>query len=162
MIIFTRIDDRVIHGQTLVCWLSDYPCEGILIIDDDLAKDAVMAEIYKGAVPSNIRVYVFDVATAQIKLSEAHASAKRYFVIFKSVLTCLKVLDVIVPLIKVVNVGPASKRPDTKEIVPTIALDKQEIEAYREIHQTGIKIFFQIIPTQKKVFWNEIDKSITG
>ncbi|HOJ01728.1 MAG TPA: PTS sugar transporter subunit IIB [Anaerolineaceae bacterium] len=162
MIIFTRIDDRVIHGQTLVCWLSDYPCDGILIIDDELAKNSVMAEIYKGAVPANIRVHVFDIATARTKLPEAHASAKKYFVIFKSVLSCLKVLDVIAPLINVTNVGPASKRPDTKEIVPTIALDKQEIEAYREIHKAGIKIFFQIIPTQKKVLWNELDKSITG
>lgn len=162
MIIFTRIDDRVIHGQTLVCWLSDYHCDGILIIDDDLAKNPVMVEVYKGAVPSNIRVHVFDTATARTKLPEAHASAKKYFVIFKTVLTCLKVLDVLTPLINIVNVGPASKRLNTREIVPTISLDQQEIEAYREIYKAGIKIFFQIIPTKKKALWDELDKSITG
>jgi PTS system mannose-specific IIB component len=162
MIVFTRIDDRVIHGQTLVCWLSDNPCDGIIIVDDDLANDPVMADIYENAVPSNIRVHIFDTDAARTKLKEASESQKRYFIIFKSVLTCQKMLNVIQPIIKEINVGPASKRPDTKEIVPTISLNPKEIEAYSDIFKAGIEIFFQIIPTKKKVFWKELGIHITG
>ena len=156
MIVFTRIDDRVIHGQTMVTWLAEYPCDGIVIIDDELAGNPVMAEIYKCAVPSSIKVHVFDLDTAVRRISEVEVSQKKYILVFKSVLTFEKMVSLCKMPITQVNVGPNSKRPDTIEIVPTIALDEQEIEAYKKVAKAGIKIYFQIIPSIKKVWWDEV------
>jgi len=116
----------------------------------------VMAEIYKCAVPSSIKVHVFDLDTAIRKMSEVEVSQKKYILVFKTVLTFEKLVDSCKLPITQVNVGPNSKRPDTVEIVPTIALDKQEIEAYKKVAKTGIKIYFQIIPSIKKVWWDEV------
>jgi mannose PTS system EIIAB component len=159
MIVFTRVDDRVIHGQTMVRWFADYPCDGIIIIDDDLANDAVMASIYKNVVPSNIKVHIFNVETALKKIPEAEASTKRYIVIFKTILTFSELVDKGSAFTTEINVGPNSKRPDTLEIVPTISLDKNEINAYKKISGTGIKAYFQIVPSSKKVWWGDIEKS---
>ena len=158
MIVFTRVDDRVIHGQTMVLWFSDYPCDGILIIDDELAHDPVMAQIYASAV-TDIRVHVFDIATALKKIPEAQASSKRYIVIFKSILTFSQMVDKGSSFTKEFNVGPCSKRPDTVEIVPTISLNKDEIEAYKKIASAGIKAYFQIVPSNRKVWWEDVEKS---
>jgi PTS system mannose-specific IIB component len=161
MIVFTRIDDRVIHGQTMVRWFADYPCDGILIIDDDLMNDTVMSQIYKNAVP-NTRVLIFDIETALRKIPEAEASAKRYIVIFKSVLTLAKLVERGSTFTKEVNVGPCSKRPGTIEIVPTISLDKDEINAYEKLSEAHIKVYFQIVPSTKKVWWSDIEKSFSS
>ena len=156
MIVFARIDDRVIHGQTMVTWLAEYPCDGIVIIDDELAGNPVMAEIYKNAVPSSISVFVFDLETAIRRISEVENSQKKYILVFKSVLTFEKMVGSCKLPITQVNVGPNSKRPNTIEIVPTIALDEKEIEAYKNVARTGIKIYFQIIPSIKKVWWDDV------
>ena len=32
---FIRVDDRMIHGQTCTRWALEYPCEGIVAVNDD-------------------------------------------------------------------------------------------------------------------------------
>ena len=158
MIIFTRVDDRVIHGQTMVLWFADYPCDGIIIIDDDLAHDPVMAQIYANVV-TGIKVHVFDLATALKKIPEAQASSKKYIVIFRSILTFSQMLEKTSSFTSEINVGPRSKRPDTVEIVPTISLDKEEIDAYKKVANAGVKAYFQIVPSNRKVWWVDVTKS---
>ncbi len=159
MIVFTRVDDRVIHGQTMVRWLSDYPCDGIIIVDDGLAGNTVMAQIYKNSVPSNLRVHIFNIETALQKLPEADMSERKYIVIFKTILTFDDLVKKGLNLIHEINVGPSSKRPNTREIVPTISLDHDEINAYKRISMIGIKAYFQIVPSAKKVWWSDVERT---
>ena len=46
-----RIDFRLIHGQVIVKWLKQTPTDRIVIIDDQLAKDDFMADIYRMSAP---------------------------------------------------------------------------------------------------------------
>lgn len=154
-----RVDDRVIHGQTMVRWFSEYPCDGLIIIDDQLAHNPVMANIYSDVVPSDIRVHVFDVNTAVVKMPQALESQKRYIVIFKSCLTLSKLLDLVQLPPSELNVGPSSKRPNTIEIIPTISLDSNEVQAYKKIAAKGFKVYFQIVPGMKKVWWQDAEKN---
>lgn len=159
MIVLTRVDDRVIHGQTMVRWFAEYPCDGILIIDDELANNEVMAQIYKNVVPPNIKVHIFNLEAALNKVVEAESSAKKYIVIIKSILTFNEMLEKGRLFTHEINIGPCSKRPDTVEIVPTISLDKKEIAAFKNISNFGVKAYFQVVPTSKKVWWADIEKS---
>jgi mannose/fructose/N-acetylgalactosamine-specific phosphotransferase system component IIB len=76
MIQFIRVDDRVIHGQTIACWINEFPCNGIILVDDKLAGDTVMGNIYRNAVPSDIKVHIFTVDKALQKLDEIKISQK--------------------------------------------------------------------------------------
>ena len=38
---FIRVDDRMIHGQTCTRWALEYPCEGIVAVNDDAANNSV-------------------------------------------------------------------------------------------------------------------------
>lgn len=31
---FLRIDDRMIHGQTVTRWSLEYPCDGLIAVND--------------------------------------------------------------------------------------------------------------------------------
>ena len=31
---FVRIDDRMIHGQTVTRWAKEYPCDGLIAVND--------------------------------------------------------------------------------------------------------------------------------
>ena len=37
-----RIDDRLVHGQTMIKLLPNYPSDGIIIINDEIAENAQM------------------------------------------------------------------------------------------------------------------------
>ena len=46
---FIRVDDRMIHGQTCTRWALEYPCEGIVAVNDDAANNSVLKAAYKSA-----------------------------------------------------------------------------------------------------------------
>ena len=33
---FIRIDDRIIHGQTVTRWANEYPCTGLIGVKEDI------------------------------------------------------------------------------------------------------------------------------
>lgn len=49
MISFIRIDDRMIHGQTVTRWALEYPCDGLIAVNDAAASNPVLKEAYKSA-----------------------------------------------------------------------------------------------------------------
>ena len=57
-ILVARIDDRLIHGQVMTAWVKSYPINHILIVDDELAKNQFMLNIYKAAMPAGIKVSI--------------------------------------------------------------------------------------------------------
>lgn len=60
MISLYRIDDRVIHGQTIVRLLPQYACDGIIIIDDHISGNPQLLGIYKQVVPVPQSLLLFD------------------------------------------------------------------------------------------------------
>lgn len=74
MITYYRVDERVIHGQTLNVVTRQVPCDAIIVVDDEIAADAYFCGIFKGM--TNYKVLIFSVETALHKLPEAEASAK--------------------------------------------------------------------------------------
>ena len=39
---FIRIDDRMIHGQTCTRWAREYPCDGLIAVNDKAATNDVL------------------------------------------------------------------------------------------------------------------------
>ena len=46
---FIRIDDRMIHGQTCTRWAREYPCDGLVAVNDKAANNSVLKAAYKSA-----------------------------------------------------------------------------------------------------------------
>lgn len=47
---FLRIDDRMIHGQTVTRWSLEYPCDGLIAVNDRAANTKALKMAYKSAV----------------------------------------------------------------------------------------------------------------
>ena len=46
---FIRIDDRIIHGQTVTRWANEYPCTGLIGVNDAAAGNKLLVSAFKGA-----------------------------------------------------------------------------------------------------------------
>ncbi|MCI8599321.1 MAG: PTS sugar transporter subunit IIB [Lachnospiraceae bacterium] len=159
MINLVRVDDRVLHGQTITMWLKHISCDGILIVDDDLFANKALGDVYRSIAPDGIRVYIFPVEEGIRKLKEAEKSQKNYIVIFRWLRSFYRVVESGYVLTKEINVGPASTRDGSELAVKSIYLIPDEIAMYEDLWNRGIKAYFQIIPSVKKVWWNETELS---
>lgn len=151
MIAYYRVDERVIHGQTLNVVTRQMACDGILVVDDEIAADPYFCTIFKGM--TNYKVLIFSVDAAMRKLQEAERSAKNYFVIFKRPTTLAEMLrrGTIKP--PSIMIGPQTSRPDTTTFFPTMCLTKAEIQALDEIAASGTTILMQSILNQVPINW---------
>lgn len=155
-ITLVRVDDRVIHGQVLTQWTRINPCDGILVVNDYLAKNKELGQVYKNAAPSNIKVFIFTFEKALLKIDEAKRSKKNYFLITKSPIELSKLVQNGVDFGKELIYGPSSFRPDTTSIGPNQSLTKEEMDACEVLHNSGINITFKLTPDKKGFTWKEI------
>lgn len=159
MITYYRVDERVIHGQTLNVVTRQVPCDGIIVVDDEIAADPYFCGLFKGM--TNYKVLIFGVEAALRKLPEAEKSAKNYFVIFKHPTTLGILLhrgyQIKLPSIMI---GPQVSREGTTTFFPTMCLTDDEITALNEIAATGVQIMMQSILNQTPVTWQEAKKKI--
>ena len=74
MITHYRVDMRVVHGQTVTILKKSFPLNRIIVIDDEIAKDQYMANLYASVVPSTIKVHILNVERGFANLQKAEDS----------------------------------------------------------------------------------------
>jgi len=159
---FVRIDDRVIHGQLVTRWAKELPCDGIIAIDDAVAADPLLSAVMKGAI-QDIKVWLFDTATAIEKFPKIIASEKRYFVIGKSPVTLQRIEEAGIDLQNAsqkINVGPMSTRANTITIGPNQAVSPEEVAAFDYLARRGHQIEFRLVPDASACRWQDARQKI--
>ena len=86
---FIRIDDRMIHGQTCTRWAREYPCDGLIAVNDKAAKNDVLKAAYKAA--SGKKTFVWTLEDFQKKAQKVLDSDTRYFLITKNPVDMCKI-----------------------------------------------------------------------
>ncbi len=59
-IIFAAIDDRTIHGQTVTRWSLEYPCDGLIAVNDRAANTKALKMAYKSASTKKTFVWTYE------------------------------------------------------------------------------------------------------
>ena len=157
MFTFTRVDERAIHGQTVTLWSKIYPNNGILLVDDEIANNPPMREIYKNAAVG-MSVYIFTKEEALIKVKQASESKNNYILIVRYP-TMLEYLERHgVNVCSRINIGPISQNEERKTVAPFTAFNQAEVESCDYLQTLGKEIVFQSIPTTSAVNWTSVRK----
>ena len=155
-----RVDDRLIHGQVAIMWSKMYPSDAIiLLVDDFTAQDEFMKKVLTNAADAiKKKLHIFNAERAIVKLPEAVASEKRYFVLAKTIQQLYAVSKAGVDISNKVIFGTASLKPDSVKVANNIYLSKADAEACEFMANKGIDIEFKLIPDEKGASWSEIKK----
>lgn len=146
-LLFTRIDDRLIHGQVCTSWIKAYTVENILVIDDETSKDPFMADMFKMLIPEGIDIEILSVADAIEELKGG--LAKKTMIIVKFPKTIKDLVDGGVD-IDFVNVGGMGMSAGRSKFYKNIAASEEEKAIFKELVDKGINVEVQIIPAEKK------------
>ena len=146
---FTRIDDRLIHGQVVAAWLHAYSkVQHILVIDDKTRQDPFMQEMFSLLVPTGISIEIRSVEEAIEKLRVG--LDKPTMIIVKVPQTIKSLIDAGID-INFVNIGGMGMTPGRKKFFQNVSTSPEENEILKQLIAKGIKVEIQIIPAQKKV-----------
>ncbi|WP_291255976.1 PTS sugar transporter subunit IIB [Fusobacterium sp.] len=155
---FVRVDERVIHGQIVTGWAGVYECNGIIGIDDGIANDPVLVNVFKGAA-SGTKVWIFDVKTALEKLPKVIASDKKYFVIAKHPDTFKRLVEQGISLensnSNKIIIGPMHIKEGARTIGPNVAISEKDKDAFNYLDDK-YTIEFRLVPSAKPYYWKDI------
>ncbi|KRM05698.1 MAG: PTS sugar transporter subunit IIB [Liquorilactobacillus ghanensis] len=153
---FVRIDDRMIHGLITVRWGKEYPCDGIIAVNDKAANNNILSEAYKAA--SDKKTFVWTLDHFEKVKDRVLSSKTRYFLITKNPQDMKKILvdmDFKPSDIKTIIVGPGNDRENTIKLGDNQSFNQEEGAAFEAIENKGYKVEFALLPDQHLGDWGK-------
>ncbi|HOQ16786.1 MAG TPA: PTS sugar transporter subunit IIB [Defluviitaleaceae bacterium] len=158
---YIRVDDRLIHGQTIVAWCPALSIKEIIAIDDESAKNPMLKSILTMGVPQNYKTHIVTTEEAKKLLKEESPINRLVIVRFPEKLEELKEE---MEQVEMLILGNIAKRPDTVHKVSGATgifyLSDRDVSIIDEIASKGIEVCFQQVPTTSKTTWEAFKKSI--
>lgn len=153
-IIHIRIDDRLIHGQVATMWTNNLGASRIMVINDEVANNNLQKSVLRMAAPSNVSTSIISRDTAVKNISAGKYSGQRVFIVVKSPLDILYLIENGLE-VKKINVGNMSSKSNTEVIRPSISVTPEEKEAFKKLIDKGVEITAIMTPTDQLVMLKE-------
>ena len=131
-----RIDGRLIHGQVANLWTTKLGVTRIMVIDDKVAASDIEKSGLKLARPAGI-----DLSVLSEKVAADHIKRGGY----DSPQVLLDLVNDGVKL-ETINVGNMSQTDETTQITNSINVVQDDVDAFKALHEKGIKITQQMVP----------------
>ncbi|SEP44334.1 PTS sugar transporter subunit IIB [Propionispora vibrioides] len=147
-IVFSRVDDRLIHGQVVTSWLNYSGANHIIIVDDLTAQDDFVKMILKGAVPPGYKMTVLSIAD-MIATFTALPDDK-VFLLVKTPAVILALAEAGID-IKELNVGGMGGNAERSKFYKNISMSEAEKDCVKKLLEKGLSISIQVIPQDKKI-----------
>ncbi len=159
--IYVRIDDRLIHGQTIVAWCPTLGIKEIVAVDDISAKNPMLKNIMTMSVPSIYKTHIVTTEDAKEILSKENSGNRLLIVKTPKILCELKEE---IKGAKAVILGNLAKQTDSIHKLAGATgifyLSENDVEILEQLIQAGVDVYFHQLPTSTKVTWEAFKKSI--
>ena len=149
-IVYTRIDNRLVHGQIGVSWVGFCGCNLIVVADDDVANDPIQQSLMKMTADSTNTGIRFFTLEKTIEIIHKAADSQKIFIVVKTPASARKLVEGGVP-IKTIIIGNMHSAPG-KKVGPEahVYVDDQDMEDFAAIKAAGVEVFIQIAPGDRK------------
>lgn len=158
---YVRVDDRLIHGQTIVAWCPTLSIKEIIAIDDESAKNPMLKSIMTMGVPSTYKTHIVTTEEAK-KLLSAESSCNRLVIVRYP--GKLPAIEEELTEAESITLGNIAKRDDTIHKVSGATgifyLSDNDVTIIDSLVNKGIEVCFQQLPATAKTTWEAFKKSI--
>ena len=150
MVLMTRVDCRLLHGQTAVSWTSGLGADCILIANDAVVKDDLRKTTMKLAKPSGTTLVIKNIEDSITALNSGVTDKYKLFIVVESIADAAK-LSLAVPAVDKVNIGLVKAKEGTRNISKSINVLPEEEILIRKMVEAGIEVEIRRVPNDKKV-----------
>jgi len=159
--IYVRIDDRLIHGQTIVAWCPTLNIKEIIAVDDISAKNPMLKNIMAMSVPSIYNTHIVTTSEAKELLSKEYSGNRLLIVKTPKILRELKEE---IKEAKAIMLGNLAKQADSVHKLDGATgifyLSEEDVEILEQLAREGADVYFHQLPTSAKIMWETFKKSI--
>lgn len=156
-----RIDFRLIHGQVITKWSNKVSSDRIIVVNDGLAEDEFMADIYVMAAPPGMQVDVVSIEQFTANAEAGEYEAGNILVLFKNIKDARTVTERGLKF-KQVQVGGLGSGNGRTPVVKGISIDHQDAEDLLAVRDSGAEVTFQVTPEETKLSLEKAVKKIGG
>lgn len=143
MIVLSRIDSRLIHGQVIEAWLPHLGVTRVVVADDQAAGDPLAKAAYGLAVPSDVELVLAPVKGIDFK--KLATDDVPTLVLFREVKTAVAAREWGLPN-GPLNVGNVHSGPGRISVSRSVFLDTTDSQALARLSQTGMTVRVQATP----------------
>lgn len=146
MIVLSRVDSRLIHGQVIEAWLPYLNVRRVVVADDETAVDDLAKAAMGLAVPSSV-----EIVTQRIGLVDfvaLAADAVRTMVLFRDVSGVVSGRKHGLPD-GLINLGNVHAAPGRSAVSRSVYLSPGEREQLQDLGRNGMQIVIQAVPNEK-------------
>ncbi|MCI5840141.1 MAG: PTS galactosamine transporter subunit IIB [Peptoniphilaceae bacterium] len=147
-IMLTRIDNRLIHGQVATQWTNVIGANLLLVANDEVSTDKMRQSLMNMAAPNGVATRYFSIEKTIAVIGKA-ADRQKIFIICENPQDVLRLIEGGVPIDKV-NVGNMHMSEGKRQVATSVAVDDDDVDAFRKIKEKGVELFIQRVPTIAK------------
>ena len=147
-IVFSRIDDRLLHGQVVTTWVRLHEIEQVIVVCEEVAKDELRQSILRTVAPDGIKVVFFS-PEKFIEVSKKTEIKRRTMLLFTNPKEVYDLVEggVHIPFL---NVGNMSKTPENEKITGGVAVTESDRDYFRKLLDKKVEIEIQMVPNYTK------------
>lgn len=149
MILLTRVDHRLLHGQVATSWVNGLGSDCIFCVGDKVANDPVWKTTLKMGKPTGCKLVIKDMAHAIEAINSGVTDKYRMIICVRSIEDAKLLIDGC-PQIKSLNLGNTLESPTTKQISRQIFLEPEEAEMLKELGERGVEVEIRALVDDKK------------
>ena len=155
MVIHCRVDERLLHGQVAVTWMSQVSPDSILIANDDVVNNEVSKMALKMVKPEGTNMAIRSVDDGAAVLNDPRAQGLKIFVIVRTVQDLVRLMKQ-TDQIHSVNIGGIRKKDGSKLIAASVYLNDDDAAALKQLKELCDDVYFQMVPADSRKSVDEV------
>lgn len=144
-IIATRVDNRLVHGQVGMTWVSALGCNLVLVANDEVANDEIQQNLMEMVLPDTVESRFFTIDFT-CEIIENASDDQLIFIVVRTLNDAVKLVKGGVN-IKELNIGNLHFAEGKEKITPQISIDDSDRVALKALKELGVEVNTKQVPT---------------
>ncbi|MCX8724207.1 MAG: PTS sugar transporter subunit IIB [Lactobacillus panisapium] len=157
MIKMLRVDYRLVHGQVAFAWTNFLSADAILLANDAVAKDDFRKRVLNLAKPNGVKLIFKSIDDSLAAIKSGVTEKYKVFIVVENIQDAYLMAKG-TDEIKLIDIGLAAERENTKNIAKSVYVNNQEIEQMTELVNQGVEVVVKQAPTDRDVQFTSLIK----
>lgn len=144
-----RIDTRLLHGQVATGWTKAVNPDRIIVVSDNVSKDALRKSMIIEAAPPGVKAHVVPINKMIQVAKDPRFGGTKALVLFETPEDALRAIEGGVD-IKELNVGSMAHSKGKIAVNKVLSLGKEDVETFDKLKSLGVTFDVRKVPSDSK------------
>ncbi len=147
MILLTRVDDRLLHGQVLGAWVPFIKADLLLVASDDAAADSFKSAVMRACGDCDLEVDVRGIDDATKAILNGEYDLPRVVLVLGDLKDAMRLYEKGFQFPSI-NIGNIHHSSDGRKLCMSVSVDALDDDILEKLSANGVKIDIRDLPTR--------------